>query len=212
MDSLLHTIIPTNFLALALAHFLALLSPGPDFFLIAGHALRYRLRGALFICLGISLGNALYIITAIAGWSFIKDYPRIYTILEISGALYLVWMGYMLLQSSRKPFVFGAEAKPALRPMAQLSAGLGSALLNPKNAIFYLSLMTVILGPNVTLSQQSFAGLWMAVLVFVWDCAVAAALGSTRVQQRLYAAIPTIEALAGIVLIGMALGIVLWQP
>ena len=63
------TLIPAAFPALALAHFLALLSPGPDFFLILGHAVRHRLRGALFICLGIALGNALYICLAVSGWS-----------------------------------------------------------------------------------------------------------------------------------------------
>ena len=61
------TLIPAAFPALALAHFLALLSPGPDFFLIIGHAVRHRLRGSLFICLGIALGNALYTFAARAG-------------------------------------------------------------------------------------------------------------------------------------------------
>lgn len=37
---------PSAFLALALAHFVALLSPGPDFFLLVGYAARYRLRGS----------------------------------------------------------------------------------------------------------------------------------------------------------------------
>lgn len=37
---------PSAFLALALAHFVALLSPGPDFFLLVGYAARYRLRVA----------------------------------------------------------------------------------------------------------------------------------------------------------------------
>ena len=37
---------PSAFLALALAHFVALLSPGPDFFLLMGYAARYRLRGS----------------------------------------------------------------------------------------------------------------------------------------------------------------------
>ncbi|KAE9894833.1 LysE family translocator, partial [Enterobacteriaceae bacterium TzEc051] len=33
---------PSAFLALALAHFVALLSPGPDFFLLMGYVARYR--------------------------------------------------------------------------------------------------------------------------------------------------------------------------
>ncbi|MDU7100590.1 MAG: LysE family translocator, partial [Enterobacter sp.] len=48
---------PSAFLALALAHFVALLSPGPDFFLLVGYAARYRLRGSAGLCVGIAAGN-----------------------------------------------------------------------------------------------------------------------------------------------------------
>ena len=40
------TLIPAAFPALALAHFLALLSPGPDIILILGHAVRHRYEKA----------------------------------------------------------------------------------------------------------------------------------------------------------------------
>ena len=40
-------LLPPAFPALAVAHFLALLSPGPDFFLLVGYAIRYRLRGSI---------------------------------------------------------------------------------------------------------------------------------------------------------------------
>lgn len=58
---------PSAFLALALAHFVALLSPGPDFFLLVGYAARYRLRGSAGLCLGIAAGNGLYILLVIIG-------------------------------------------------------------------------------------------------------------------------------------------------
>ena len=58
---------PSAFLALALAHFVALLSPGPDFFLLVGYAARYRLRGSAGLCVGIAAGNALYIVLVIIG-------------------------------------------------------------------------------------------------------------------------------------------------
>ena len=90
------TLIPAAFPALALAHFLALLSPGPDFFLIIGHAVRHRLRGSLFICLGIALGNALYICLAVSGWSVMRQMPALYRLLELAGAAYLAWLGFLV--------------------------------------------------------------------------------------------------------------------
>ncbi|HBD81559.1 MAG TPA: threonine transporter RhtB, partial [Leclercia adecarboxylata] len=54
---LLTTLFPPAFLALALAHFVALLSPGPDFFLLMGFAARHRMRGSAGLCVGIAAGN-----------------------------------------------------------------------------------------------------------------------------------------------------------
>ena len=53
---LLHTLFPAAFAMLALSHFVALLSPGPDFFLLTGYAIRYRLRGSMGLCIGIAAG------------------------------------------------------------------------------------------------------------------------------------------------------------
>lgn len=193
--------IPPTFAALALAHFLALLSPGPDFFLIVGHAVRHRLRGTAFICAGIALGNAVYIVVAIAGWSAIKHSPAVYRVLEIAGALYLLWMGYMLIRSSRRSTALRIDSSPPLPLLRQLFIGLGSALLNPKNAVFYLTLMTVIIGANATLAQQVFSGAWMALLVFAWDVGLAAAIAHPKVQLAFEKRIPFIEGIAGVFLI-----------
>lgn len=196
----LSSIIPATFPALALAHFLALLSPGPDFFLIVGHAVRRRLRGSFFICVGIAAGNAFYILLAIAGWSAVRQSPLLYSLLELAGALYLLWLGRMLIRSSKTTAFSIEELQPLLAPQ-QLAMGLSSALLNPKNAIFYLTLMTVIIGESATVSQQAFAGAWMTLLVFFWDVGVAAVISHHKLQEFLAKRISCIELVAGSILI-----------
>ncbi|MET2951865.1 LysE family transporter, partial [Vibrio owensii] len=56
-----------QFLIVALAHFLALLSPGPDFFLVARTSISAGWRVASGTCLGIALANGLFISLAFAG-------------------------------------------------------------------------------------------------------------------------------------------------
>jgi threonine/homoserine/homoserine lactone efflux protein len=54
----------------------------------------------------------------------------------------------------------------------QLLLGLGSSLLNPKNALFYLALMTSLLGPDVTLLQQTVSesgwSAWCCSGIYCW--------------------------------------------
>jgi len=204
---LLSTLFPPAFTALALAHFVALLSPGPDFFLLVGFAIRYRLRGSAGLCVGIATGNALYILLVIVGWNALRQFSALFSVIELLGALYLLWIGAHLLRS--RPQTFSLDETQELCPtrMKQFLLGLASALLNPKNALFYLALMTALLGPDVTLLQQSISGLWMVLVVLFWDLAVVSLIGLPAVQQRLSRSIYWIERSAGMVLAAFGLWI-----
>lgn len=201
------TFFPVAFPALALAHFFALLSPGQDFFLIVAHAIRHKLKGSQFICLGVALGNALYIGLAIFGWTSIRDNNSLYSLVESVGAIYLLWLGISLLRSKKRESKVQSEQRDVPSAFRQLTLGLNSALLNPKNALFYMSLMTVLLGNDVTLTQQVSCGLWMFLAVLLWDLFIASIIGQPRVQQYLSGYIHLVERAAGSILMffGIAL-------
>jgi len=203
----LSILFPAAFPALAFAHFVALLSPGQDFFLIIAHSIRHRLAGSRFICLGVAMGNAIYIALVILGWANIRENQAVFTAVEISGALYLLWIGNKLLRSKKSDPLLETGHVKAPSAINQLILGLNSALLNPKNALFYMSLMTVILGNEVTLIQQIACGIWMFVAVLLWDLFVAAAIGRPKIQKHLQAVIHIIERVAGSVLIFFALSL-----
>lgn len=199
--SLLAELFPSAFPALALAHFVALLSPGPDFFLLVGCAVRYRMRGSAGLCVGIALGNGLYILLAIIGWGILRQLPLLFTIIELLGALYLLWIGSLLIRS-RPQTLTGADAQSTCPGFGkQLLLGLGSSLLNPKNALFYLALMTALLGPSVTLLQQTMSGIWMTSVVLCWDLLIVMFIGLPQIQRRLTRGILWVERIAGGVLI-----------
>lgn len=199
--SLLAELFPSAFPALALAHFVALLSPGPDFFLLVGYAVRYRMRGSAGLCVGIAIGNGLYILLAIIGWGILRQLPLLFTVIELLGALYLLWIGSLLIRS-RPQTLTGADAQSTCPGFGkQLLLGLGSSLLNPKNALFYLALMTALLGPSVMLLQQTMSGIWMTSVVLFWDLLIVMFIGLPQIQRRLTRGIVWIERIAGGVLI-----------
>ncbi|MDG3087844.1 LysE family translocator [Vibrio hannami] len=205
----LSTFLPAAFPALALAHLVALLSPGQDFFLIVAHSIRHNLKGSFYICVGIALGNALYIAIAILGWTSIRDNSTLFSIVETLGALYLLWIGSQLLRSRKNNDLLQTEDVKAPSPAKQLILGLNSAVLNPKNALFYMSLMTVILGSNVTFTQQIACGLWMFLAVLGWDLLIASLIGRPQVQLHLKQSVHRIERGAGVVLILFGVGLFL---
>ena len=199
--SLLSVLFPSAFPALALAHFVALLSPGPDFFLLVGYAARYRMRGSAGLCVGIAVGNGLYILLAIIGWGILRQLPLLFTVIELLGALYLLWIGSLLVRS-RPQTLTGTDAQSTCPGFGkQLLLGLGSSLLNPKNALFYLALMTALLGPSVTLLQQTMSGIWMTSVVLCWDLLIVMFIGLPQIQRRLSRGILWVERIAGGVLI-----------
>ena len=207
---LLSMLFPAAFVALALAHFVALLSPGPDFFLLVGYAARYRFQGSAGLCVGIAAGNGLYILLVIAGWRALRQSEWVFTLVALVGALYLLWTGFQLARSRPQGFTLNETRQRCPSGRTQLLLGLGSALLNPKNALFYLALMTSLLGPDVTLLQQAVSGIWMVMVVLLWDLAVVTFIGLPVVQQKLSRALWLTERMAGTVL--MVSGVwVLWR-
>ena len=205
----LELLFPAAFPALVLAHFVALLSPGQDFFLITANAIRHGLRGSRFICVGVALGNAVYIAVAILGWTGIRDNPMIFTVIEFAGALYLLWIGLQLLCSKPQGVAEGQGELEAPGVLRQLLLGFNSAMLNPKNALFYMSLMAVILGPDVTLTQQVSCGIWMMLAVLLWDLLVARLIGLSKIRKVLNQRIHLVDRGAGAVLASLGIGIFL---
>lgn len=156
-----------EFFLIASAHFLALLSPGPDFFLIMQASLRLPLRYCLAVCGGISCANGMYLLSAVLGLEIIKDTAWLMSVLTYAGAVYLMFLGTMLLRTGRRLSVKD-EAGAFLHTHSlarQFVIGFMSGILNPKNALFYLSLFTVMVSDQTSLETRFFYALWMMSVV-----------------------------------------------
>ena len=194
----------SQFLLIATAHFLALLSPGPDFFLIARTALAGGRRQAAAVCLGVALGNAVYITLAFGGSRLLHPGGVAFLGLQLAGAGYLLWLGVLFLRhAGRGQLRLQASADAAVPKMGTaLLMGALSALLNPKNALFYASLVAA-LGPARWLGRDLAYAVWMFAVVLGWDLLVAAMIGHRAVLHRFIAALPWLERLTGVVLLAM---------
>lgn len=154
------------------------------------------------------MGNGFYILLATTGWSAVQHFPRVFALIQLAGALYLLWLGYQLTRSAAGESAFTAtHARAAPAWPRQVLLGLGSSLLNPKNILFYISLMAGILGPDVTPLQQWVCGGWMFSVVLAWDVFIALLIGLPPVQLTLRRYLYRIERGAGAIL--MVFGMIL---
>jgi threonine/homoserine/homoserine lactone efflux protein len=190
-----------------MAHFLALLSPGPDFFLIMQAALKLPRRSGLALCAGIAAANGAYLVLALLGFALIKETSWLFTLVRYLGAMYLLFLGIMLLRSPG----MSPQAERSLGPLGdhspkrQFLVGFAAAILNPKNMVFYLSLFTVMVAPERELHIRMLYALWMVMVVLLWDCSLVVILGRETVKALLGKAIYWLEKLAGAALAGFGL-------
>lgn len=205
-----------QFLIIAAAHFLALLSPGPDFFLITRTSLSAGWRIAGGACLGIAVANGVFIVAAFAGTSALRPDSALFVVLQVAGCTYLLYLGVLFIRFAGANALNGAPS-PALRsakPMLQArmwwrATGMGflSGILNPKNALFYASLAAMLAGPRASGGGKLFYGAWMFSIVLLWDLLVAAMIGNQAVRRRFARALPWLERVSGVMLIVLALGV-----
>lgn len=192
-----------EFILIASAHFLALLSPGPDFFLVMQAALRLPLPCVISICAGITVANAVYLLFAVMGLEMVREMAGLFVILKYLGSMYLVFIGIMLLRA--KPGNLGNKetVHPLHQPhfARQFLIGFMSAILNPKNAVFYLALFTAMVSRETPLALRLLYAGWMVLVVFLWDAGLAFFLGKEKFKARLGKGIYLLEKMSGIVLV-----------
>ena len=190
-----------QFLAVAAAHFLALLIPGVDFFLIARSAVSSGWRTASGACLGIALANGIFIAAAFSGLSLVS-HPTLLGIIQTAGGLFLTYIGVAFLRSSARISVINEPAAPGNTWGKNLGLGFASGLLNPKNALFYVALAAGLSSADT--GDLMLYGAWMFAVVLVWDLFIAVALGSNRALAKLSRFLPWVTKAAGgfLVLLG----------
>jgi threonine/homoserine/homoserine lactone efflux protein len=201
-----------EFIMLAAAHWLALVSPGPDFLLLLRSALRHGRRNAIGASLGIACANGVYIVLALAGFSLLQRSPALLTVMKLLAAAYLAYIGWAFMQASRAgPPVITGEAVEEKREgfLHGFVAGFLSGGLNPKNGLFYLGLFTLMVGSGTGMHIKLLYGVWMFAAVFVWDAGLVLAVSNARVAQWIGRYFARAEWLAGVILLlgGIALAI-----
>lgn len=195
MQDLIHNIADywQQFLLIASAHLLAVMSPGPDFAIVMRQSLVFGKRFAIITSLGIGLAIFVHVAYAVLGIGLlIQSTEWLFKLIQLAGAGYLIYIGYGALRarsdsSSANTASQSGEAKALdkrniMTDRKAFRQGFVTNVLNPKATLFFLSLFTTLVDATTPLAVQSFYGVWMAVVTAAWFVFLSYILASNKVR------------------------------
>jgi len=207
-----------QFLLIAMVHFLAVLSPGPDFALILKQSIRYNRRIAIYTSFGIATGIIVHVTYSLVGIGLvIASDERLFTALKYIAACYFFYIAWHCL-NAKKPdntsLIRNDITKentqtytPSLKK-AFINGFLINAL-NVKATLFFVSLFSVVISPETILSLKVAYGAYLVVATGAWFCFLSYMLTHEKVRSVLKQKGYIIDRIMGFVLLALAVQLVL---
>ncbi|MBK8970654.1 MAG: LysE family transporter [Hahellaceae bacterium] len=203
-----------EFTTIALAHGLAVASPGPDFAVVTQHSLRQGHRVAYLTSAGIAIGILVHVMYSLLGVGWLmQSTPLLFESIKLLGACYLLYLGWTGLRSTPRTAIVQADNEshgvPSLPGLRAFRQGFLTNVLNPKATLFFVSLFAVAVSPETPLWALAVYGLWMSLATLLWFMAVATLFGHPGVRRKLLSQSHWIDRCMGSVLIAIGLHILL---
>ena len=191
-------------------HFVALATPGPDFFFVSRVALSQGRTAGFKAMLGVSLGVLLWATLALLGLNILLQKAAwLQQGIMVAGGLYLCYLAYQIFKS----VLYAQNVADAENPDTQIKQkdnhvflkGLLTNLSNPKAIIFFASVFSVFIG---NLSNEN-AKWWILLLIvletMLWFSVVATVFSLPKMQNAYKKAGKWIDGCAGALFAGFGL-------
>lgn len=178
-------------------HALIVVTPGPNFLLVAHRAVAASRRQALSAAMGVALAAVIWATIATVVFAAAANaMGHLFEFLRLAGGAYLLWLAVGLWRSSAS----AAGEVSGLGPSARhaLIRGFLTNLLNPKSAVFFGSVLSAALPADASLATRMAVVAIVGVNATLWYSAVALALSSGPPRRQYLRAQSTIDRLAGL--------------
>lgn len=182
---------------------IAVITPGPNFFITAQTTVKHSRLAGFFVVLGTCTGTIIWSIAGYLGIAYLFiAAPWIYITLKIAGGSYLIYLGIKLIisayKSNRKP-VDQHESYQSL--ILSWWSGVITSLSNPKTAMFITSLFASVLPKSPTFSIGLLIVSTMAVISLIWYSFVVFIFSSKKFSSFYDRIQKWVEGFAGVVFV-----------
>lgn len=180
--------------------------PGVDMAFVTNNTISWGQRSGLMTTAGILTGVGIHATAAALGLSaIVAASASAYQVVKLAGAVYLVGLGIRGLLTARSPRSATELAEPPGRQSPFLQ-GLTTNVLNPKLAVFFLSLMPqFVVRSAPALPQLALLSLVFLIIGASWLLAYVAAISRVGSVIQRPVVTRTIDAIFGSVLIALGL-------
>lgn len=198
------------FATIAVAHALAVASPGPDLAVVSRQTLAHGRKAGVLTALGVAAGIGFHVAYGMfgLGWA-IERFPALLTVLKLVGAGLLLWIGWGAIRaqpaSETVALTVGGEAAKR-----DFGIGLATNLLNVKAMMFFVALCSAVITGDTPAWLKLGLSAWMIVATGAWFSFVAWTLGHPRIRSRLMHSAHWIDRVMGAILLLLGAGM-LWS-
>jgi threonine/homoserine/homoserine lactone efflux protein len=193
------------FSAVAAAHALGVMSPGPDFAMVVRQSLAQGRGAGVWTAAGIGSGILFHVGYGLFGLSWlVQQLPAALQLIAVAGALFLIWMGSQALRAQPLP----AQSETGIDGTPRSSAhhfwvGLATNVLNPKATLFFVALFTAVVSGPVSTPLKLALALWLPLTTFGWFATVALMLSHPALRRALRAHAHQLDHAMGVILIAL---------
>ena len=139
----------TAFIAVALLHLRAAISPGPAVLMAARTGVTEGLRTGAFLAIGIGIGGVIWAAAALFGLALVFEAaPSLLWALKIIGGLYLIYMAWGMWRGADTPLEMDAAATTPRSAASAFRLGLWTQLANPKPAVLFSAIFIGTVPPG----------------------------------------------------------------
>lgn len=201
-----------EFILIALAHFFAVASPGPDFAIVLKQSIQHGRRNALWTSFGVGLAILLHVGYCLLGVAvLLAQSPTVFMALKYLAGAYLAYIGFQALRSAKpgttKDEIVDLQTQESI--WVAFRRGFFTNALNPKATLFFMSLFTLVISQSTPLIVQAGYGVYMALATWLWFSFLSLILSKPNVRGFFQKSGYWFDRGIGVILIALAIRVVL---
>ena len=200
-----------EFAKVAVAHALAVASPGPDFAIVLKQSLVHGRRTAIWTSIGVGTANLLHVGYSLLGLGLLlRSSESWFTVVKFAGAAYIAWLGVQSLRTPPHHATLGDPARARARlpdERGAFTTGFLTNALNPKCSLLFISLFVMVVSPHTPKLIQAGYGLWMSLATIAWFSLVSVVFTRDDVRRKFLRHGHWIDRALGVVFLGFAISL-----